>query len=148
MYNEDLSYINIIYDVNQQNNNEINIFGSKFVENNKNICKMIIDNMEYEIREKYNIENYNNNKLYIKLEGIDNVTDMSCMFFGSSSLSSLTDISKWNTNNITNMNSMFYECKLLSSLPNISKWNTQNVTDINFMFSGCDKKLNIPKKYI
>ena len=63
MENEDLSYINIIYDVNQQNNNEINIFGSIFVENNKNICKMIIDNMEYEIREKYNIENYNNNNI-------------------------------------------------------------------------------------
>ena len=116
MYNEDLSYINIIYDVNQQNNNEINIFGSKFVENNKNICKMIIDNMEYEIREKYNIENYNNNKLYIKLEGIDKVTDMSCIFCGCSSLSSLPDISKWNTNNVTDMSWMFHECSSLSSI--------------------------------
>ena len=121
MYNEDLSYINIIYDVNQQNNNEINIFGYEFVENNKNICKMIIDNMEYEIREKYNIENYNNNKLYIKLEGIDKVTDMSCMFSLCSSLSSLHDISKWNTNNVTNMSFMFNGCSSLSSLHDISK---------------------------
>ena len=32
---------------------------------------------------------------------------MNNMFFGCSSLSSLPDISKWNTNNVTNMNNMF-----------------------------------------
>ena len=47
---------------------DINIFGKEFVENNKNICKMIIDNKEYEICEKYNIKNYNKNKLEIKLK--------------------------------------------------------------------------------
>ena len=47
---------------------EINIFGPKFVENNKNLCKMIIDNKEYEITEKYYVKNYNNNKLHIKLK--------------------------------------------------------------------------------
>ena len=30
---------------------------------------------------------------------------MSCMFYGCSSLSSLPDISKWNTNNVTNIKS-------------------------------------------
>ena len=59
----------------------INIFGSFFVKNNKNICKMIIDNIEYEISEKYNIKNYNKNKLEIKSKGIDNVHNMSYMFF-------------------------------------------------------------------
>ena len=34
----------------------INIFGFKFVNNNKNNCKLIIDNREYEITEKYNIK--------------------------------------------------------------------------------------------
>ena len=55
MVEKDISEINIIYDIKEENN--INIFGFKFVENNKNICKMIIDNNEYEISEKYNIEN-------------------------------------------------------------------------------------------
>ena len=77
------NYINIIYDINQNNDskeadkNNINIFGSEFVKNNKNICKMIIDNKEYEIKEKYNINNYNNNILKIKLNGINNVLNMS-----------------------------------------------------------------------
>ena len=46
---------------------------------------------------------------------------MSSMFEGCSSLSSLPDISKWNTNNATNMSSMFYECFSLLSLPDILK---------------------------
>ena len=111
----------------------IRIFGAKFVENNKNKCKMIIDNKEYEITNKYNIENYkknNNNKINIKLKGINNVTNMSYMFYGCSLLSSLPDISKWNTNNVTNMNYMFCKCLSLSSLPDISKWNTNNVTTV------------------
>ena len=42
---------------------------------------------------------------------------MSYMFNGCSSLKSLPDISKWNTNNVTNMNNMFGGCELLKLLP-------------------------------
>ena len=142
MSEKDISEINIIYDIKK--GNYINIFGSKFVKNNKNICKMIIDNKEYEISEKYNIKSYNKNKLEIKLKGIDNVTNMSYMFEGCSSLSSLSDISKWNTNNVTDMSYMFYECSSLSFLPNISNWNTNNVTNMNCIFSGCSLLLSLP----
>ena len=61
-----------------------------------------------EIKERYNIKGKKINKLKIKLEGINNVTNMSYMFSECSSLSSLPDISKWNTNNVTSMISMFY----------------------------------------
>jgi len=113
MSKEDISEINIIYNINNSNEENINIFGAEFVQNNKNICKMIIDDVEYEIKEKYKIANYNNNKLEIKLKGIDNVTNMSYMFSKCLSLSSLSDISKWNTNNVTNMSYMFYRCSSL-----------------------------------
>ena len=46
------------------------------------------------------------------------------------------------------MRGMFYECLALSSLPDISKWNTSNVTNISNMldmFYGCNKSLKIPK---
>ena len=134
MTNEDISEINLIYNIKEE---EINIFGSEFVKNNKNICKMIIDNKEYEITERYNIISKKINKLKIKLKGINNVTNMSYMFYGCSSLSSLPDISKWNTNNITNISYMFNECSSLSSLPDISKWITNNVKDMCYMFSKC-----------
>ena len=78
---------------------------------------------------------------------------MDCMFKGCSSLLSLPDISKWNTNNITDMNSMFKRCSSLSSLsslPDISKWNTNNVEDISEIFSGCSNIIlsKIIKKYL
>ena len=142
MSEKDISEINIIYDIKQEN--KIRIFGPKFVENNRNKCKMISDNKEYEITEEYNVENYKNNKLKIILKGINNVTDMSFMFDGCSSLSSLPDISNWNTNNVTNMSSMFYGCSSLSSLPDISKWNTNNVTNIDSMFGGCSSLSSLP----
>ena len=171
MGNKNESYINIIYDINKEKGDEIKIFGSEFVENNKNICKMVIDNKKYEIADKYNIENYKYNRLNIKLMGIDkisdmsymfdecsslsslthiskwntnNVEDMSYMFSGCSSLSSLPDISNWNTNNITNMSGIFNWCLSLSSLPDISKWNTNNVTNMSYLFSGCSSLLSLP----
>ena len=147
MVNKDISEINIIYDINKNLEKEedtINIFGSEFVENNKNICKMIIDNKEYELKVKYNIKNYYNKILKITLKGIDNVTNMSWMFSECSSLSSLPDISEWNTNNVTNMIAMFYKCSSLSSLPDISKWDTSNVTYMSYMFYGCSSLSSLP----
>ena len=85
---------------------------------------MILDYREYEITEKYKINNYNKNILQIKLKGINNITNMSEMFLGCSSLLSLPDISKWNTNNVTNMSHIFCRCSSLLSLPNFSNWNT------------------------
>ena len=81
---KDISEINIIYDIKQEK--YIRIFGYEFVRNNRNKCKMIIDNKEYEIAEYFNIENYknNNNKLKIIIKVIDNVMNMSWMFYGCS----------------------------------------------------------------
>ena len=143
MSKEEILEIIIIYDINkadeeyEQNERYINIFGAEFVKNNKNICIMKINDKEYEISENYNITNYNNNELEIKLKGIHNITNMSYMFNKCKSLSLLPNISKWNTNNVTDMSYMFNECKSLSSLPDISKWNTNNVTNMYDMFYGC-----------
>ena len=142
MSEKDISEINIIYDINGQNT--INIFGTLFVKNNKNICKMIIDNEEYEITEKFDVKGNNDNKLNVKLKGIYNITDMSYMFNDCLSLSSLPDISKWNTNNVIKMNNMFSGCILLSSLPDISKLNTNNVTNISAIFSECSSLSSLP----
>ena len=105
---------------------------------------MIIDNEEYEIKEKFNIKNYNKNVLNIKLKGIDNIIDMSNMFNGCRSLSSLPDISEWNTNNVTDMSYMFNGCRSLKSLPDISKWNTNNETDMSYMFNWCTSLTFLP----
>ena len=59
---------------------------------------------------------------------------MNYIFSYCSSLSSLPDISKWNTSNVTGMSGMFFGCSSLSSLPDISKWDINIVTDMSEMF--------------
>ena len=64
-----------------------------------------------------------------------NVTDMSYMFSGFSSLTSI-DLTNFNTSIVTNMSHMFEDCSSLTSL-DLSELNTENVTDISYMFKGC-----------
>ena len=71
-------------------------------------------------------------------------SNMSYMFNNCYLLSSLPDISKWNTNNVNDMSKMFSNCRSLSSLPDISKWNTKNVIDMSGMFANCILLLYIP----
>ena len=80
------------------------------MENNKDKCKVIYKDKEYELQEEFKIENKNENTLKIKIKGINNITDMSNMFNECSSLLSLSDTSNWSTNNVTNMSSMFNRC--------------------------------------
>ena len=45
------------------------------------------------------------------------------------------------------MSYMFYGCSSLTSVPDISKWDTKNVTNMDSMFSGCSSLKNIPNKF-
>ena len=89
----------IIYKNN--NDNEIKIFDNNIVNNNKNKCYIIIDNQKTELKEY--IPNYNKDKIEIKLYETDTITNKASMFCDCTSLTSLPDISKWNTNNVTAM---------------------------------------------
>ena len=123
---EYIDEIIIRYKINK-NENEIKIFGSDFIKNNKDKCKIIYEEKEYEIKEKFNIDDKINNEiLEIKLKGINNITNMGYMFSGCSNLSNLPDISKWNTNNVTYMNNMFSGCSNLSNLPDLCFMDVQN----------------------
>ena len=93
--------------------NEVRIFGFPFILNNKNIIKLEIEGKEYELLEYYKINNrYNKKILEVKIKGIENVTNMSYMFYKCSSLSNLPDFSKWNASSLTNMEFMFYGCSI------------------------------------
>ena len=69
---------------------------------------MIIDYKEYELSEKFNFKYYNKDILEIKLKGIDNITDMSFMFYRCTSLLYISEYSKWNTDNVTNISYMLF----------------------------------------
>lgn len=66
---------------------------------------------------------------------INNVTNMSCLFNGCVSLTSV-NLSGWNTSNVTNMSTMFNGCSSLTSV-NLAGWNTSKVAKMNEMFCRC-----------
>ena len=104
----------------------------------------------------------NPNFKYCPFFDTSNVTDMSSMFSGCSSLisipkidtsnvtnmkymfsycRSLTTIPALDTSNVTTMESMFYWCKLLTTIPPLD---TSKVTSMESMFYGCNLLTSIP----
>ena len=110
--------ITLIYEI-KNNEEKIKIFDEAFVNNNKNICKIIYNNKEIELKEYFDVEP-NKEKLEIKLKGI---------------------------NKITNASKMFYDCLNLFSATDIEKWDLTKVTEKNDMFKGCNENLIIPKEF-
>ena len=138
--------IEINYKINK-NSNFIKIFGVDFVENNKEKCKILYKNKEYDLQSVFNIQNIeekDNNILNIKLKGINNITDLSCMFYKCSELLSLPDISKINTSKVIDMHSLFSHCTSLISIDDISKWDTSNVIDMSWLFKSCISLESLP----
>ena len=154
LYNE-INDINLETEINyktfKKNKNvkkeKLRIFGSKFVKNNIDNCKIIYKNKEYDLCKYLDDidDNYNyNDMITIKLKGSNNITDMSYMFSQCESLYSLPDISKWNISNVNNISYMFNGCKSLPLLPDISRWNTSNISDMSFIFNSCESLPSLP----
>ena len=155
----DISNLNDCNNVNKSlNNNESNNYidesnNRSEDEENENIYN---DNLtKSSISINTNISEFTGiNDLIIKLNApakkkiFNNITNISSMFYGCSSLISLPDISKWDTKNVTYMNYMFTGCSSLISLPDISKWDTNKGISMGSMFYGCDNLLNIYKAFI
>ena len=173
--NENYAYnneITIKYKIDK-NKKKLIIFGNDFVKNNKDKCKILINNNLTDLTNYIDLNLYHidNDILEIKLKILDDIKDFSYMFFGCTSLLSLpdfselktdnvtkmnhlfmkceslsllSDISKWNTSNVIDMSYMFYDCKSLSELPNISKWDTSKVNDMRYIFCGCKSLLKLP----
>ena len=66
------------------------------------------------------------------------VADMTLMFSGCKSLTSIPQL---DTRSVTNMESMFSGCKSLTSIPQLDTW---SVTNMRSMFFGCSSLTTIP----
>ena len=142
------------------------LFGSTFIDHNKNNCKLIINGKETELCEYFRD---NKNTLEVKFIQTKKITDLSYMLFNSTIIeiknilylsskyitnmqsmfkkceyitSIPEEFSYFDTSNVTYMDNMFYFCTNLEKLPDISKWNTINVKDMRCMFEKC-KSLKI-----
>ena len=101
-------------------------------------------NNEIILNEKELIPVENNIPKKSRYKTILDFTDISYMFYGCSSLISLSDISNWDTKNVHNMSCIFFGCSSLISLPDISKWNMKNITNMSGMFNGCTSLKSLP----
>ena len=141
---DSINSIKIKYKINKLK--QIRLFGDRFVETNKGNCKVIIDKNEKQIFSWLDIDKNDINREFIEitLKGIKNVTNMSHIFNGCSTLVSLPDISEWDTKNVKDMSYAFYGCSSIEVFPDISNWNTDNVTDIESIFSYCQSLKSLP----
>ena len=70
---------------------------------------------------------------------------MECMFSECHELTKLPNVLSYlNTKNITDMSGIIENSFSLTSLPDISKWDTTNVINMSFMFSYCTSFTFIP----
>ena len=106
---KNLNKIKIKYKVNE-NDNKIRIFGDTFVKNNRNICYIINNGKKYNLNNYFNIRNKKIKHLVIELVGISKFSNLKDMFKDCFTLSSLHNISKWNTDKIKDMSDLFSEC--------------------------------------
>ena len=108
--------ITLIYKINN-NEQKVKIFDVDFVNNNKDNCKIIYNHEEFELKDYFDVDK-NNERLEIKLKGI---------------------------NKITNASKMFYECSNLESVPDIINWDLSNIIEKQDMFKGTSENFIIPK---
>ena len=69
---------------------------------------------------------------------------MGYVFSKCPSLTSLPDISKWDTKNNENLSNMFSHCFSLLSLPDISKWDTSKNENLDYIFYECPSLCSLP----
>ena len=143
---QDVAYkpeINMVYSITQLDKN-LKIFGEEFVKANKDKCKMVFKAKEQELKSYISVKDMLKDKIKIKLTNVNEITDMSFIFYDCSNLISCNDLSKWNTSKIKDMHKIFYGCSILKSLPDISFWFTSKVKDICGMFYNCISLSSIP----
>ena len=112
-------------------------YGSSTVIKISFLDKVVPENIEYWFDSLTNlttIENMNN-------LDTSNVTDMSGMFFGCSSLTSI-NLTGLDTSNVINMKDMFMDCTLLTNV-DITGLNTSKVTSMRRMFMRCNNIQNL-----
>jgi len=164
-FNKYKKEINIIYKTYEEGDE--NIFGYKFVQNNKNNIELIINENKNELIYRCKLKKGENNiKIIIKnklinleymfyncislknikeLEYLDtrDINIFSFMFSGCSSLSDIKGLENWNVSNGKCFNSMFSGCSSLSDIKVLQKWNVSNGKYFYSMFYNCSSLSNI-----
>ena len=129
--NDEKEYYRIYF-----NNSKEEITKNYLEDKNKpNLIQIIINNKVKSFKKLFYKCKCINQIIFCKKFINTNITDMSEMFSGCTSLKEL-DISNLNTNNVKLMNSMFNDCSSLKEL-NVSNFNINNIFYMRSIFAGC-----------
>ena len=128
------------------NGSQIQLFGSSFVNNNEDKCKIIYNEKEYDLMEYFTFYNYkHNDSIKIQLRINNNITDISYMFYFCKELLSISDLSDENLN-ITDINNSFDENNSNDSSEKSDNSNeidiNENFYNDNFTLSSIQKNTN------
>ena len=117
-------------DDKEYSGDEIRILDEYFIKSNKNKCKLIYKNKKYELKEYFEeIDNNYKNIIKLKLYGINNISDLSRMFYGCYYLSSFSEYQ--NQQNINDLKDIFPEDNSYTSINEEIKSNDSRFTEDN-----------------
>ena len=137
-FNRFRNNINIIYEVYEDGIE--NIFGEKFVENNKNNIELKINGIKIKLVEKYNLKKgINKIEMIIK----NKLNNLEYMFDRCKSLKNIEELKYLNTKEVNNFSHMIKYCISLSDIKGLEKWNVSNGNNFSEMFSCCQSLSNI-----
>ena len=144
IYNEKI-YFEIVYKPKKDKKDKTKIFGNGFINKNKDKCKIIYENKEYELKEYFDdIDNNIKNKEEISfiLRINKNITDISYMFYKCDELYLIRDKSKIN---YYNDNASIFDIKNEFNLSNENRQNEEifNQNSENNLYKYC-KDYQIP----
>ena len=135
-------HIILIYLPNNNKKEKLRIFGSEFIKNNKNKCKIIFNKREYKLKEYFeDVNHYYNHKKRIIIELIGkNIIDTSYMFSECKTLYKFYDLSE--IKNLEGINRLKEEISQISILSNINnksltKSLSSNTDKTPDMYYGC-----------
>ena len=124
--------------------NYVKIFNEEFVKNNKDKCKLIVNNFEIELQSQLDINKYYSKppeKIIIKLKNVNSIKSMKNAF-RDTDLITAPDLSKFNTSKIESFEGTFRNCHRLENLPQLD-WDVRNVKSTRDMFRGCTNLKNL-----
>ena len=109
--------INLIYDISLCDSIyetiPISIFGKEFVENNKDDIKLIIDNKQLPLIEKYYLKKGQNK---IQMIILNKLTNLENMFLKCKSLINIEELKYLDVQEVNNFSRIFCNCKHLTNI--------------------------------
>ena len=135
-------YKNKIILIYEKKSNEYyanNIFGKKFVDNNKGKIELKINGEKNKLSRYGLKERENKIKIIIK----DKKTNLEYMLYKCNSLKNIEEFKFLDAKEINNFANMFNGCESLSNIKGLEKWNASNGNDFYKIFYECKSLLDL-----